>query len=227
MRPPAQGERTLRNSRKNVTVSLLGAVLLGLAACSGSSTPDAASAGPNQGGPGAVLQADPHRTVARAPTVGRPGAPGMGSSGGPVGVVTASASKGTLGLEIEAIGNAVANESVEITSKTSNTVTAIRFKEGELVKQGAVLVELDSAQARAELAGAEAALAESRSQFKRSRELFATQGAVAVAARPARSDAEGERSAVAAAQARLRRHRSSARRSTAASASGASASAAS
>jgi membrane fusion protein (multidrug efflux system) len=37
-----------------------------------------------------------------------------------------------------------------------------------------VLVELDSAQARAELAVAEAALAESRSQYRRSRELYAT-----------------------------------------------------
>jgi membrane fusion protein (multidrug efflux system) len=98
----------------------------------------------------------------------------MGSFGGPVGVVTASASKGTLGLEIEAIGNAVANESAEITSKTVNTVVAIRFKEGQLVKRGAVLVEFDGAQARADLAGAEAALAESRSQYKRSQELLET-----------------------------------------------------
>jgi membrane fusion protein (multidrug efflux system) len=79
-----------------------------------------------------------------------------------------------LGLQIEAIGSAVANESAEITSKTVNTVTAIRFTEGQFLRKGDVLVEFDSAQARAELAGAEAALAESRSQYKRSRELFST-----------------------------------------------------
>ncbi len=88
-----------------------------------------------------------------------------------IGVVTAEAAMGDLGLEIEAIGNAVANESTEITSKTVNTVTAIRFTEGQMVRKGDVLVEFDSAQARADLAAAEAAAAESASQFKRSREL--------------------------------------------------------
>lgn len=92
-----------------------------------------------------------------------------------VGVVTAEAKLGDLGLEIEAIGNAVANESTEITSKTVNTVTAIHFTEGQFVKKGTVLVEFDSIPARADLAGAEASLAESRSQFTRSRELFTTQ----------------------------------------------------
>jgi membrane fusion protein (multidrug efflux system) len=112
---------------------------------------------------------------------GAPGGPGGGpkgfGGGGPqqtVGVVTAAASQGALGLEIEAIGSAVANESAEITSRTVNTVTAIRFGEGQLVRRGTVLVEFDSAQARADLAGAEAALAESRSNFKRSQDLFTT-----------------------------------------------------
>jgi membrane fusion protein (multidrug efflux system) len=119
------------------------------------------------------------------PTAGGSGPPGAGGSpNGPngmtgagaqsVGVVTAPASKGSLGLEIEAIGSAVANESTEITSKTLNTVTAIRFAEGQLVRRGAVLVEFDSTQARADLAAAEAALAESQSQYNRSRELFTT-----------------------------------------------------
>jgi membrane fusion protein (multidrug efflux system) len=101
----------------------------------------------------------------------------MGGFGGgqqTTGVVTAAVSQGTFGLEIEAIGNAVANESAEITSKTVNTVTAIRFQEGQFVKRGAVLVEFDSAQARADLAAAEAALAESRSQYNRSQELLET-----------------------------------------------------
>ncbi len=72
-------------------------------------------------------------------------------------------------------GNAVANESTEITSKTVNTVTAIRFTEGQLVRRGDSLVEFDRAQACAELAAAQAALAESASQYKGSRELFSTQ----------------------------------------------------
>jgi membrane fusion protein, multidrug efflux system len=94
---------------------------------------------------------------------------------GPIGVVTAVANTEPLALEIEAVGNAVANESVEITSKISNTVTAVRFQEGQFVKRGTVLVNLDSSQPVAEVAVAEAALAESQSNFNRSRDLFSTQ----------------------------------------------------
>lgn len=96
-------------------------------------------------------------------------------AGGPVGVVTAPANTQPLALEIEAVGNAGANEAVEITSKTSNLVTSVRFQEGQLVRRGAILVNLDSAQAAADLAVAEAALAESQSTFDRSRNLFSTQ----------------------------------------------------
>lgn len=87
-------------------------------------------------------------------------------------VVTVAATMQPMGVEIEAVGTARANESVEVTSKTSNTVTAIRFGEGDRVRKGEVLVELDGAEARASLAEAEAALAESQNQFKRSRDLF-------------------------------------------------------
>jgi membrane fusion protein, multidrug efflux system len=92
-----------------------------------------------------------------------------------VDVVTAAAVTKPLAVEIEAVGTARARESVDITSKASNTVTAIRFDEGDRVRRGAVLVELDGAEARAALAEAEAALADSQSQFNRSRELFAQQ----------------------------------------------------
>lgn len=87
-------------------------------------------------------------------------------------IVTAEANFQPMGLEIEAVGTARANESVEVTSKASNTVTAIRFEEGDHVRKGEVLIELDGAEARASLAEAEAALAESQNQFKRSRDLF-------------------------------------------------------
>lgn len=92
-----------------------------------------------------------------------------------VNVVTVAAAMQPLGVEIEAVGTARANESVEVTSKSSNTVTAIRFQEGGRVRKGDVLVELDGAEARAALAEAEAALAESENQFKRSRDLYTRQ----------------------------------------------------
>jgi membrane fusion protein (multidrug efflux system) len=97
------------------------------------------------------------------------------SSGQPVGVLTETAQKQDFAFEIEALGTAKANEAVEVMSKVSNLVTAIRFREGEEVRRGAVLVELDSVEARAELAAARASLSEAQSQYQRSQELFATQ----------------------------------------------------
>lgn len=91
-----------------------------------------------------------------------------------VGVLTERVSAEDFAYELEALGTARANEAVEITSKVSNLVTAIRFREGEQVRRGDVLVELDSVEARAELAAARAALSETQSQYQRSQELFAT-----------------------------------------------------
>jgi membrane fusion protein, multidrug efflux system len=94
--------------------------------------------------------------------------------GGSVAVFTSIVKSERLSSQIIALGTAHANEAVEVTSKTSNTVTAVRFKDGQRVQLGQVLVELDSAQARADLAAAEAASAESASQVKRSKELIDT-----------------------------------------------------
>jgi len=127
-----------------------------------------------------------HEPVASGPAGGSaPGSPGggagarAGSAGTPmsqlaVGVVVAPVRLERLSLETEALGTAHANESVDVTAKVSNLVTAVRFDEGQQVRRGDLLVELDGAQARAELAIAEAAVTESRSQYKRSRELYST-----------------------------------------------------
>jgi len=104
---------------------------------------------------------------------GKPG--GGGAGGGPVIRVVATPSRiEHLSLEVEALGTARASESIDVTAKVSNLVTAIRFTEGQQVRKGDVLVELDGAQARADLAVADAALKESTSQLQRSRELYET-----------------------------------------------------
>ena len=108
---------------------------------------------------------------------GRPGgaAPGGGSfSQRPVAVVVAPVRSERISFEMEALGTTRANESVDITTKVVNQVTAVRFTEGQQVRRGQVLVELDADQVRADLAAAEAALVESRRQFERSRELNVT-----------------------------------------------------
>jgi membrane fusion protein (multidrug efflux system) len=88
-----------------------------------------------------------------------------------VAVVTAAATVQSMGIEIEAVGTTRANESVQVTSKASNVVTAIRFSDGDEVSRGEVLVEMDDAQAQAALAEAQAGLADSQSQYDRSRDL--------------------------------------------------------
>jgi membrane fusion protein (multidrug efflux system) len=105
---------------------------------------------------------------------------GQGPAGGrPAGarevpVMTAQPKLKDFALEVEALGTVRAKESVDITAKIADRVTAIRFEEGKQVSKGDVLVELDNAEALADLAAAEAAERDSRSQFKRSQELFQT-----------------------------------------------------
>lgn len=98
------------------------------------------------------------------------------AAGGPrsVAVVTTHPVRKEFAHEVEALGTVRANESVDITAKVADRVAAIRFTEGQQVRKGDVLVELDTSEARADLAAAEAAERDSRSQFKRSRELFQT-----------------------------------------------------
>lgn len=98
-------------------------------------------------------------------------------SGGPppAKVFTSKVERRPFGPQIEAVGTALSRESVEITSKTANTVTRIRFNEGQRVAAGSILVELDRVQAAAALAEAEANLVEARNQFNRGRDLSVTQ----------------------------------------------------
>lgn len=89
-------------------------------------------------------------------------------------VTTAQPELKDFALEVEALGTVRANESVDITSKVADRVAAIHFDEGKQVRKGEVLVQLDNEEALADLAAAEAAERDSRSQFKRSQELFQT-----------------------------------------------------
>jgi membrane fusion protein (multidrug efflux system) len=118
-------------------------------------------------------------------------------------VVTDVAVVKPLGVEIEAVGTARANESVEVTSKVSNQITAIRFQEGSYVKAGAVLVELDSSEAKATLAEAEANLAESERQLARTRDLAAKQALSASELDQIEATVKAQRARVEAAQSRL------------------------
>lgn len=91
-----------------------------------------------------------------------------------VSVITQSPQLKRFAQEVEALGTVRANESVDITAKVADRIAAIHFKEGQQVRKGQLLVELDNTEARADLAAAEAAYSDSRSQYNRSQELFQT-----------------------------------------------------
>lgn len=100
-----------------------------------------------------------------------------GTMGGPrpvVVVTTTHPVSKEFAHEVEALGTVRANESVDITAKVADRIAAIRFTEGQQVRKGEVLAELDSGEARADLAAAKAAESDSRGQYRRSQELFQT-----------------------------------------------------
>jgi membrane fusion protein, multidrug efflux system len=97
--------------------------------------------------------------------------PGM-RAGGPVAVITEPVRMVPLAREIEALGTAGASESVTIRPRVTGRIQAIRFREGDPVRAGEVMVELDANEQRAALAEAEANLVESRNQLGRARSLF-------------------------------------------------------
>jgi membrane fusion protein, multidrug efflux system len=119
-----------------------------------------------------AIYATQHRQAAAGG--GPPGA-GGGRSSAPTLVTIVPVRNEVVSQKLEALGTAHANESVDISSKTSNIVTAVHFRDGERVRQGQVLVQLDDATARADVAAAQATLTESESQYNRSRELLSTQ----------------------------------------------------
>jgi membrane fusion protein, multidrug efflux system len=90
----------------------------------------------------------------------------------PVAVVTVTAIEREMVDEVEALGTTRAREAIEITPRIPSVITAVRFREGQAVEAGAVLVELDNAEERAALAEAEANVIDSRAQHRRARELL-------------------------------------------------------
>jgi len=172
--------------RRLILIGLLAVVVVALAYVYLSRRPDPPAAPPPQaaaGGPAA--------------------ASGQLLSERPIPVVTSAVERVPLAVEIEAVGTARAREAVDITSKAANTVTSVRFDEGQQVRQGAVLVELDGAQARADLVAARAALKESESTFNRSRDLFARQALSESQLEQIEATLIANRARVAAADARL------------------------
>jgi membrane fusion protein (multidrug efflux system) len=89
-----------------------------------------------------------------------PAAAGRGAWGGAANVVTRQVQLQPMVDEIQALGTARANESVEIQPRVSSLIERVLFTEGQLVNQGDLLIELENSEIVAGLAVAEASLSD-------------------------------------------------------------------
>ena len=72
-------------------------------------------------------------TAAKAPRGG----------GGPVTVTTTTAQKGDIGVYLDSIGTVTPVYSASITSQVNGIVTAVHYKEGQIVSKGDPLIDID------------------------------------------------------------------------------------
>ena len=126
----------------------------------------------------AVLGACLVLTACETPEPEGPGASmrGMGGRGGgrPVAVIATRVEPRRFIDQFTGLGTARANESVQVASRISSVVQRIAFQEGQQVKAGQLLLELEHDELQADLAMAEATLQKARSQFTRQQGLAAT-----------------------------------------------------
>jgi membrane fusion protein (multidrug efflux system) len=104
---------------------------------------------------------------------------------------------------IEALGTLRANESVELTTSVTETVTSLHFDDGDRVAAGQVLVEMTSGEEHAQLAEAKATVAEARRQYERIKSLRETQTAAESLLDQRRREWETGRARLAAIESRL------------------------
>lgn len=72
---------------------------------------------------------------------------------------------------VQAVGSVLSRQSTTLRPEASGRVVALHFKDGQQVRKGQVLLQLDDQLERAQLAQVEAELALAQAQFERSREL--------------------------------------------------------
>lgn len=81
-----------------------------------------------------------------------------GAGGGPVTINTATAQKGDIGVYLDGIGTVTPVYTASITSQVNGTVTAVHYKEGQIVHQGDPLIDIDDRTYRATLLQAQGTL---------------------------------------------------------------------
>ncbi|MCW7540379.1 efflux RND transporter periplasmic adaptor subunit [Aquabacterium sp. A7-Y] len=102
-----------------------------------------------------------------------PAGGGNGPTGGPVAVEVAQARSATLSEEAQAVGTLRSRQGVVLRPEVAGRIAALGFKDGERVRRGQLLVQLDATLVAAQVRQAEAQLSIARANDKRNRELLA------------------------------------------------------
>ena len=89
--------------------------------------------------------------------------------GGPVTLTTATAKKGDIGVYLDALGTVTALHTVTVTSQVTGVVTAVHYREGQLVRKGQPLVDIDPRQYQAQVTEAEGNLERDQGVLAQSR----------------------------------------------------------
>lgn len=129
---------------------------------------------------------------------------GQAPVGAPVETVVVKPTKAT--SDIPAVGSLRSDEHVQIAPEIAGRIAEIRFQEGEPVKEGEVLVLLDDALARAEVADTAARLELAKANFERAETLQKSRNIAERTYDEARANFETARAARELAQVRLSKH---------------------
>ena len=78
--------------------------------------------------------------------------------GGPVPVTVATASEGSIGVYLDAIGTVTPIYTDNVTAQVTGVITAVHFREGQAIKKGDPLIDIDARPYEAQLAQAQGAL---------------------------------------------------------------------
>lgn len=98
-----------------------------------------------------------HNQSQQAAAGGRGGRSRFGMTG-PIPVTYATATKGSIGVYLDAIGTVTPVYTVSITAQVTGVITAVHYREGQFVKKGDPLVDIDDRPYQAQLAEAQGAL---------------------------------------------------------------------
>jgi len=91
----------------------------------------------------------------------------------PIAVEVATVKQQTIPVNIDALGSLEADQQIDVSPEVDGQIAKVEFTNGENVKVGKTLFQLDDSVAQAQLAGAKARLQLSKENFERNRKLLA------------------------------------------------------